>query len=161
MEHTKQALGPEGQSLRIDGREVYLPPNTTVHLNVLGCHTMSEYWGPDQREFKPSRWIKNDQASSEQFHQPTKEREAFFPWSLGSRLCPGKKFALVEYVAIISYVLKHQRVEVIPLEGETPEAARARAWDNTRDSVPEVTMNMRNPGAVRLRMIGRTAAAAV
>ncbi|KAK7697181.1 hypothetical protein SLS64_013834 [Diaporthe eres] len=161
LEHTKQTLGPEGQKLRVDGREVYLPPNTAVHLNVMGCHTMSEYWGPDHYEFKPSRWIKDALASSEEFHQPTEDREAFFPWSLGARICPGKKFSQVEYVAIISHVLRRVRVEAIPLEGETPEATRVRVWENTRDSESQVTMNMRHPEKVRLRMIGRTAAASV
>lgn len=122
---------------------------------------MSEYWGPDHHEFKPSRWIKDALASSEEFHQPTDDREAFFPWSLGARICPGKKFSQVEYVAIISHVLRRVRVEAIPLEGETPEATRVRVWENTRDSESQVTMNMRHPEKIRLRMIGRAAAGSV
>lgn len=122
---------------------------------------MSEYWGPDHREFKPSRWIKNGSISTEEFYQPTDEKGAFFPWSSGARICPGKKFSQVEYVAIISYVLRHQRVEAVPLEGETPEATRARVWENTWDSEPQMTLNMRNPEKVRLRLIGRTSATSV
>lgn len=122
---------------------------------------MSEYWGPDPQDFKPSRWIKDGPTSEEEFHQPTDDREAFFPWSLGARICPGKKFSQVEYVAIISYVLRHVRVEAVPLEGETPEATQVRVWENTRDSEPQVTMNMRNPEKVRLRLIGRTTTASV
>lgn len=117
---------------------------------------MSEYWGADHGEFKPSRWIKDGQTSSEEFCQPTHDREAFFPWSLGTRNCPGKKFSQVEFVAIISYVLRHHRVEAVPLEGETPEATRARVWENTRDSQLQLTLNMRHPEKVRLRMISRT-----
>lgn len=120
---------------------------------------MSEYWGPDHREFRPSRWIKDSGPVSpgEEFRQPTDDREAFIPWSLGARICPGKKFSQVEYVAIISYVLRHQRVEAVPLVGETPEAARARVWQNTRDSEPQLTMNMRYPESVRLRLVKREA----
>ncbi|KAJ0121462.1 cytochrome p450 [Diaporthe amygdali] len=161
LEHNKQSLGSQGHDLRIDGREVHFPPDTVVHLNVIGCHLMSDYWGPDYREFKPSRWIKNDQASSEVFCQPTDDKGAFFPWSSGARNCPGKKFSQVEYVAIMSYVLRYQRVEAIPLEGEMPEATRARVWENTKDSEPEVTMNMRNPEKVRLRLVSRAVAPVV
>lgn len=116
---------------------------------------MREYWGPDHREFKPSRWIKNSQASTEEFCQPTEDKGAFFPWSSGARICPGKKFSQVEYVAIISYVLRHQRVEAVALGGEAPEDTRARVWANTMDSEPQMTMNMRNPDKVRLRLIRR------
>lgn len=122
---------------------------------------MSEYWGADHREFKPSRWIKDGPASSEGFCQPTKDKAAFLPWSLGARICPGKKFSQVEFVAMISYVLKNYRVEATPLEGETPEDTKIRVWENTRDSEPQVTMNMRHPEKVRLRMIRRIAPTAV
>lgn len=124
---------------------------------------MSEYWGPDHREFRPSRWIKDDGPGfpEEEFRQPTDDREAFIPWSLGARICPGKKFSQVEYVAIISYVLRHQRVEAIPLVGETSEAMTARVWNNTRDSEPELTMNMRHPESVRLRLVRRSTPNAV
>lgn len=128
----------------------------------MGCHMMSEYWGPDHREFRPSRWIRNGLTTSEEeFCQPTDDREAFFPWSLGARICPGKKFSQVEYVAIISYVLRRVRVEAVPLEGETPEATRVRVWENTRDSEPQVTMNMRHPEKVCLRLIARNTASEV
>lgn len=155
LDHNKQSLGPEGKTICIEGREVYFPPNTAFHLNAIGCHTMREYWGPDHREFKPSRWIKTGQASMEEFYQPTDNKSAFFPWSSGARICPGKKFSQVEYVAIISYVLRHQRVEAVPVEGETPADTSARVWANAMDSEPEMTMNMRDPEKVRLRLIRR------
>jgi hypothetical protein len=117
---------------------------------------MADYWGPDYRQFKPSRWIKTVQQSTEEFCQPTDDKGAFFPWSLGARICPGKKFSQVEYVAIISYVLRHQRVEAVPLKGETAEDTRARVWANTSDCEPQMTLNMRNPEKVRLRLVGRT-----
>ncbi|KAG6353424.1 hypothetical protein INS49_005605 [Diaporthe citri] len=61
-------------------------------------------------------------------------KELFFPWSLGARNCPGKKFAQVEFVAVMSYVLRLYRVEAIPLKGESPEDTRKRIWDWTQES---------------------------
>ena len=50
----------------------------------------------------------------------------FLPWSDGARVCPGKKFAQVEFVALTVALFQDRRVEPMPEAGESVEAARKR-----------------------------------
>lgn len=145
-------------------------------MSNLAVHMLPEYWGVDSEEFRPTRWIRSAPISSgsanssdsepksskignildlEEVAPPPVAKESFFPWSLGARNCPGKKFAQVEFVAVMSYVLRLYRVEAIPLRGETPEDTRKRIWDWTQESKAEVTINFREPEKYALRLVRR------
>lgn len=171
----KDVLG-EGQHLRVDGRTIFLPKGSEIHMSNLAVHMLPEYWGADSEEFRPTRWIRSisspsDSAyssdtesktrasgellDSEEVAPPPVAKESFFPWSLGARNCPGKKFAQVEFVAVMSYVLLLYRVEAIPLKGETPEDTRRRIWDWTQESKAEVTINFKEPEKYALRLVRR------
>lgn len=171
----KDVLG-EGQDLRVDGRTIFLPKGSEIHMSNLAVHMLPEYWGADSEEFRPTRWIRSTLTSSDSAYSSDSEfkirttgevldseevapppiaKESFFPWSLGARNCPGKKFAQVEFVAVMSYVLRLYRVEAIPLEGETPEDTRRRIWDWTQESKAEVTINFREPEKYALRLVRR------
>jgi hypothetical protein len=39
------------------------------------------------------------------------------PWNIGPRICPGKKFSQVEFVAVISTLLRTCRIEPWVMEG--------------------------------------------
>lgn len=168
----KDVLG-EGQHLRVDGRYIFIPQGSEVHMSNLAVHMLPEYWGADSEEFRPTRWIRSTTTSpgstessskarttaemldSEEVAPPPVAKESFFPWSLGARNCPGKKFAQVEFVAVMSYVLRLYRVEAVPLEGETKEDTRRRVWDWTQESKAEVTINFREPEKYALRLVSR------
>lgn len=171
----KDVLG-EGQHLRVDGRYIFLPKGSEVHMSNLAVHMLPEYWGADSTEFRPTRWIRSaprpsgsadssdvesktsttgEMLDAEEVAPPPVAKESFFPWSLGARNCPGKKFAQVEFVAVMSYVLRLYRVEAIPLEGETKEDTRRRVWDWTQQSKAEVTINFREPEKYALRLVKR------
>ncbi|KAJ4424016.1 hypothetical protein N0V82_001263 [Gnomoniopsis sp. IMI 355080] len=165
------ALMGRGQELHINGRAVYVPSRTTIALPAYHVQIMEDYWGPDSREWKPDRWMqqrestdnkKNDQASladileSEAIEPPPIAKETFFPWSLGSRDCPGKKFAQVEFVAVLAYILRHYNVETVPLPGETFQDTRKRIWDYTKDSIVQITIHVREPDKYALRLVKRS-----
>lgn len=171
----KDVLG-EGQNLRVNGRVIFLPKGSEVHLSNLAVHMLPEYWGDDSGEFRPTRWIRStptpseaaessdaesktrktgEMLDAEEVAPPPVAKESFFPWSLGARNCPGKKFAQVEFVAVMSYVLRLYKVEAIPLEGETPEDTRRRIWDWTQESKAEITINFREPEKYALRLVKR------
>ncbi|KAK2604209.1 hypothetical protein N8I77_007157 [Diaporthe amygdali] len=171
----KDVLG-RGQELRVDGRTIFIPGGSEVHMSNLAVHLLPEYWGADSEEFRPTRWILSTPKPSEsavsadaveETHKsgsmldleevapPPVAKESFFPWSLGARNCPGKKFAQVEFVAVVSYVLRLYRLEAIKLEGETPEITRSRIWEWTRESKAEITINFREPEKYALRMVKR------
>lgn len=167
--HSKHCLAPKGrgQELHINGRAVYIPKETAIGLPAYSVHMLPEYWGPDSREWKPTRWIQaRDDSSgrdsladileSEVIVPPPIAKETFFPWSLGARDCPGKKFSQVEFVAVLAYMLRHYSIEAVPLEGETFQDTRKRIWDYTRDSAPQITMNFREPDKYALRLINRS-----
>ncbi|KAF2418232.1 hypothetical protein EJ08DRAFT_552309, partial [Tothia fuscella] len=50
----------------------------------------------------------------------------FAPWASGPRVCPGRKFARVEFVATISTLFRGARIEAEGVGKETKEATRRR-----------------------------------
>lgn len=164
----KATVGPHGQELLIDGRSVLLPPGTTVAPNVIASHTMPEHWGEDHMVFRPGRWIDHqpgDDASEVLLDLPASVKEkttsaegkgiTFFPWSAGARVCPGKKFAQVEVLAVISSILRDYRIEVVPEGLETEEQARKRCLAVIEDAETQITLQMRRPDTVWLRAVKR------
>lgn len=165
--HGKECLAPkgEGHELQLNNRKIFVPGGSKLHLTALSVHLLPEYWGADSHEWKPTRWIQarenkgediGDILESEALVPPPVAKESFFPWSLGARDCPGKKFAQVEFVAVMAYILRHYRVEAVPFEGETVEDTRKRIWDYTKDSVAAITINFREPDKYALRLVKRT-----
>lgn len=164
--HQKECLAPKGrgQELHIGDRAIFIPADATIALTNYTVQIMPEYWGPDSLEWKPTRWIQSRGKSadslaeileSEAIAPPPVAKESFFPWSLGARDCPGKKFAQVEFVAVVAYILRYYRMEAVPLEGETFQDTRKRIWDYTKDSVSQITINFREPDKYALRLVKR------
>ena len=80
----------------------------------------------------------------------------YLPWSVGPRSCPGKKFAQVEFVAVIAYLLQRHRVRAIREPGETQEALRKRIYEVLEESGLEVTIKMYHPEKVKMVWEERT-----
>jgi len=59
---------------------VFFPKGILVVTNYYAMHTSSEYWGENVKEFVPERWF-----------EPDVPRDAFYPFSAGSRNCIGQK----------------------------------------------------------------------
>ena len=73
------------------------------------------------------------------------------PWAAGPRVCPGRKFAQVEFVAVIATLFRRHRVRPVPLASETPSQAQARLRDVIEDSaIMAITLQMRRPREVAL-----------
>jgi cytochrome P450 len=91
-----------------------------------------QIWGTDVMEFDPRRWIVVDDKGSERLKDDT-DQIGFLPWLTGPRVCPGKKFSQVEFVAGLASILATFRIKPVAKSGETEEEARARlkwAMDN-------------------------------
>lgn len=174
VQHTKTVLG-SGQQLEVDGRTVFIPPGSSIDMSTMSVHVMEEYWGPDVKAYRPSRWIQQQQQQApaapevggpaptgrdldaEEFAVPVETKEAFIPWSLPARDCPGKKFAQVEFVAVTAYLLRRYRIEAIPLAGERFEDTRARVIGVTKNSFVGLTLTMNTSPAEKptLRLVKR------
>lgn len=163
----KAPVGPHGQEVTIDGKSVLLPPGTTVAPNVMASHTLPEHWGEDHMVFRPGRWIgqSDDDSSDVLLDLPPSVKErtvssdgkgiAYFPWSSGGRVCPGKKFSQVEVLGVLSSILRDYKIEVVPEGLESEEQARRRCIEVIEDSETQITLQMRRSDTVHLRAVKR------
>jgi cytochrome P450 len=115
-----------------------------VIINVSGLNTLPTYWGTDTLIFRPDRWIDEH---DELFQPPP---GAFVPWASGPRVCPGKKFAQVEFVAVIARLFLKYRVRPKIDVDETREQAEKRILACIEDSVLNITLHMRHPESIKL-----------
>ncbi|KAI8882446.1 cytochrome P450 [Backusella circina FSU 941] len=96
-----------------------LPKGIVVSSNVMGIQTNSKHWH-QPLTFKPERWIQDE-------HTVPNERDdldAFIPFSLGSRNCIGKNFALQEMRVALACLLKYYDIQ--PIEAEMKDSIDVR-----------------------------------
>jgi len=113
-------------------------------------HTHPRHWGSDSLEWLPQRWItSSENIESETLFQPPKG--TFFAWSEGLRSCPGKKFAQVEFVAVMVGLFRSNIAQPVPHPGESVVGARRRVLEVVKDSNVELLLRMRRPESVTVR----------
>ncbi|ORZ02515.1 cytochrome P450 [Syncephalastrum racemosum] len=95
------------------GGRFFVPKGTLVTMNLQHAQTNPEYW-PEPLRFMPERWLEKKAV----------DEEAFYPFSLGSRNCLAKFFALQEMRLLIATVLKFFDIESIPQEMENAKDRR-------------------------------------
>ncbi|KAI9164115.1 Cytochrome P450 monooxygenase calL [Paramyrothecium foliicola] len=120
------------QALEVNGTVYTIPKNTFIGVNLAGLHVSSASWGTDALAWLPSRWVSNDETGKEKLASiPT---GAFLPWAAGPRVCPGKKFSQVEFVAVLACLLKEYRVEPDNGGKASKEEASGKLMDEVRQS---------------------------
>jgi cytochrome P450 len=102
-------------------------------------------WGKDALEWRPDRWI--DKSGG--FYQPA--HKEYIPWSSGPRVCPGKKFSQVEFVATLACLFHKHRVSPEVQNGDTEEQARRKLLDVLNDSDMQLAMRINQPKKIRLK----------
>ncbi|TGO68499.1 hypothetical protein BELL_0827g00010 [Botrytis elliptica] len=129
------------QKVVVDGVEKVVPEGCFIHLNTVGTHRNPRYWPhriskegiTDLNDFVPERWIvEKVEERQEMKHADEDEDEdsakdeidnessilfkpvkgAFIPFSEGPRACPGKKFAQVEMIAVLTVIFQKYSVEL-------------------------------------------------
>jgi cytochrome P450 len=156
--------------LKVDGREITVPPHTKVFPNIVALQTLPEYWGSDSLKWKPNRWIESSQSkslsplsrSSAQVaellsaeNMMTPLRGSYIPWSDGPRVCPGKRFSMVEFVSVIGVLMWKHRIQVKSQKSESAEQARERVYRVIENSKTHLILQMCDPQSVGLRFIKR------
>ncbi|XMA08663.1 hypothetical protein WAI453_001454 [Rhynchosporium graminicola] len=147
-----KATGDTVTEIESEGRSYSIPPNTTILVNVTALNTDPQYWGSDSLTWKPDRWIHSPGKlvgiAGEEMIQPPKGR--FLAWASGPRICPGKKFSQVEFVAVMATLFRRLRVVPVKNQGENEDDVRRRIHDTVEDSELRMTLSMKHSERIKL-----------
>lgn len=144
------------QTLNVGEQTLHIPVGTNMTANLRAMQVHPRYW-TNATDWRPSRWISNpapatspspDEMANEQFYVPSKH--IFFPWGEGPQICPGKKFAEVEAVAVLAYLFKAHRLMVKKGSGEKDDEVRKRVDHCLNDVDLEMLVRLRDADRVTL-----------
>ncbi|KAH8669067.1 cytochrome P450 [Xylariales sp. PMI_506] len=154
--HTRLTMGGY-QTLHYNGQQIALPKGTTTVIGIAALHYSPKYWGDSVHEFRPQRWMSQQETgSSDGGAGDVLVEGAFVPFGHGPRACLGRRFSETEFMAVLAALLADHTVELAVGPGETAEAARARAQKALDDSEAYMTVSVK--GWVPLRFVKRTVA---
>lgn len=130
-----------------------------MNLNANALHYSEKYWGPDASTFDARRWDKRNASSflagndgteglcapgleSSHIHKPA--RGAYISFSDGMRACIGRRFAQVEFVAVLVVVFSRYRVRLGKIrQDESEEDVRKRVEKALGESMSFITLSIR------------------
>lgn len=138
-----KSTGKNETTLQAGEKTILVPPNTLVIPHHIAVHTHPKYWGADSLKWRPSRWIQNakEKLSSLDYEEVmTPKKGSFIAWSEGLRICPGKKFSQVEFVAAMAAICSNWYVEPIKVLGEIMEEARRRVLKLVEEDTGQVLL---------------------
>ncbi|KAF7949293.1 hypothetical protein EAE96_008458 [Botrytis aclada] len=150
------------QKVMVDGVEKVVPEGCFIHLNTVGTHRNPRYWphrvldegGTDLNDFVPERWIvekvgesgemtygdedadedsANDGVANESSTLFKPVKGAFISFSEGPRACPGKKFAQVEMIAVLTVVFQKYSVELDVSRWASDEEVQSMNYEERRE----------------------------
>jgi cytochrome P450 len=157
-----KTTGSSSQILNVNNTQYTIPAGTAVHCSLPALHSHPKYWEPTAMEWNPGRFIsvdKTDNVSSmdsfEKGRLAADTSEYFMPFAWGQRVCPGKKFAQGELVAVLAVFFRKYRVMPEPKDGETEDQARRRAWNTSLsvDHEGHMLHEMVNPESIGLKWV--------
>lgn len=145
-------------------REITVQPDTLVSGHFYALH-LSPRWGQDAKLFNPKRFVKavsistSEKEVHESFAMPPEVQDngaLYIAWVFGQRVCPGKKFSQVEFVAIIAHILSLYKIEVLQMENENEKEARGRLTGVLREKYFNVSAHIKRPEDAGVRFVRRT-----
>ncbi|KAF5367940.1 hypothetical protein D9758_004326 [Tetrapyrgos nigripes] len=92
---------------------IAIPKGTVITVPIRCINRSEAFWGPDAKQFKPERWIEGEEGAS---GIPEAAREVsghrhLLTFSDGPRICLGKGFALAEFKAVLSVLIRNYTFE--------------------------------------------------
>ncbi|KAK8129154.1 cytochrome P450 monooxygenase [Apiospora kogelbergensis] len=145
-------------TLRVDNQTFTFPAGTKFTSNLRAMQTHPDYW-PDAGEWRPSRWIANPAPTDSPLTQETMTRERFqvpdktifFPWGEGPQVCPGKKFAEVEEVAVLACLFKVHRLKIKKRHSTESDSAVHKRFEKCINDIDlEMLVRLRDGDQVTL-----------
>ena len=157
-----------------------LPANTLVLVNTAAIHNHPALWPSPQQKvsttanaqspiasFDPARWlgrsaIELGTAEAKNFLHP--QLGTFLPFSDGTRGCLGRRFALVELVAIVAVIFSENRVELaVDYPEKASQQERKGLWEKARTKAEyemsegvDFKLSLRLSGNVPLRFVKKS-----
>ncbi|KAF2028267.1 cytochrome P450 [Setomelanomma holmii] len=129
-----------------------IPANTQVLCDVYACHT-SPLAFADAEKWNPKRWIQTaDRIADEQLMANNK---MFFGWGWGPRICPGQKFAQVEFTAVLATILTNYKIVPAAKDHVSPDEAKAGIEKLIRGSTASMAVNFTDPDDLWVRLVPR------
>jgi len=124
-----------------DGREMLIPQDTHILLDVWHANRHDDHWGPTitgypAAEFAPERWEKlaaDKGASKKHLH---------FGFGHGPRVCPGKHLGQLEVALVVGVFVKLFRFRAVHEENHAKAGVSTKPADGTL-----VELELREPSA--------------
>lgn len=88
----------------------HVPAGSTVTYSIYSVGRMKSIWGEDCMEFRPERWISENEG---RFETP-KDGYKFVAFNAGPRTCLGKDLAYLQMKSVASAVLLRYRLSLAP-----------------------------------------------
>ncbi|KAF2300423.1 hypothetical protein GH714_013136 [Hevea brasiliensis] len=86
---------------------VQVPKGVGIWIFLLALHRDPELWGPDADVFNPERFINGVTGAC-------KSAQAYIPFGLGARICPGQNMAMMELTVLFALILSNFNISISP-----------------------------------------------
>ncbi|KAG2066952.1 cytochrome P450 [Suillus decipiens] len=83
---------------------ISIAKGTSITISAAAINRSPAIWGPDAKEFKPSRWLTEDGITAKA--KEVQGHKHLLTFSDGPRACLGKDFAIMEFKAVLSVLVK-------------------------------------------------------
>ncbi|KAK1978869.1 cytochrome P450 [Colletotrichum cereale] len=136
----------DSRVLDVGDKQIFVPKHTYVTISCTTLMSDPKTWGADSLEYNPFRWvqtIETDDTRREQLLAPS--GGTYIPWSYGPRVCQGKKWSQVEFVAVIAFLVRDNRISVARRAGESKTEATCRLRNILEDSYINISPKIRRP----------------
>ena len=88
-----------GDTITIDGKSSFLPGGTNISYNAWGVHHNKYMFGEDADEFRPERWLLDDENDEDRLAAMKRTTEMIFGY--GKYQCLGKPIAWLEITKVL------------------------------------------------------------
>ncbi|XVF35728.1 hypothetical protein REPUB_Repub18cG0171300 [Reevesia pubescens] len=92
---------------------ILVPKGVCIWTLIPTLHRDPDIWGPDANEFKPERFING-------VSKACKSPQGYIPFGLGTRLCLGKNFAIVQLKVLLSLIVSRFTFSLSPSYRHSP-----------------------------------------
>lgn len=115
----------DNHPLIVDGHVI--PRGTSIGVNTYALHHNESYF-PRSFEYQPERWLVSDKHDPDHDSKEAARKralEAFAPFSVGARSCPGKAMGYLEASLVLAKTIWYFDFE--PAKGELGEVGGGRS----------------------------------